>query len=370
MRVPSRLAFLCLGTLLLGRIGPALAQKGPGPQPDKAGVVTRDIEPTARRNWRGAATHRLHVTVWYPAAESSHEEAQFVGLADPPLFEAGMASPHAAFAPSLSPFPLILLSHGSGDAAQQLAWLGTRLARAGFVAAAVDHPGDNAVTGITPEGSVLWWERATDLSEVLDGLLADPELGSHIDRERVGAAGFAVGGYTVLALAGARTDVAALYDLCRRQPEAAACHAPENPKGPAPSVLLEQARRSSGESLARSGDDFHDARLKAVFAMEPSYTLTLTPDSLHRVHVPVEVVRGGSGPGGAPSDSGKTALHGARETILPQASYANFLDVCTAAGKAASPERCTDPSGTDRRAVHTEVAGVAVQFFSKALHLR
>ncbi len=194
---------------------------------DKVGTVTREFTPVKPRNWRGAEMHSLHVTVWYPAAESAIETQQFIGAPDRPLFEAGMAMPHASFAPSLEPFPLILLSHGTGGSAAQMAWLGTALARAGFMAAAVDHPGNNAQTGYTPAGFLLWWERATDLSDVLDGLLADAQLGPHIDRGRVGAAGFSLGGYTVMELAGARTDISDFYDLCRTKPDQAVCHVPE-----------------------------------------------------------------------------------------------------------------------------------------------
>ncbi len=80
--------------------------------------------------------------------------------------------------------------------------------------AGTNHPGNNAVEPMTRDGFMLWWERATDASEVLDGVLADPMLGPHVDRDRIGAVGFSLGGYTVLELAGARTNLPAFEHFC------------------------------------------------------------------------------------------------------------------------------------------------------------
>lgn len=362
----------CLLWMLVWLTAGAHAQSNAA-SPLKAGVVTRTITPTERRNWRGAAEHALHVTVWYPAAENAGESEQTIGPPAQALFVAGRAAPHAAFAPALESLPLILLSHGTGGSAAQMGWLGTALARAGFMAAAVDHPGNNAVSGVTPAGFLLWWERATDLSEVLDGLLADPELGPHIDKDRIGAAGFSLGGYTVLELAGARTDIAALYDLCRKEPANTACKVPEMKDMPTPAQMLESVRGTSGESLARSADSFRDPRIRAVLAIAPALGITLTPESLRKLHLPVAITVGSAdpvAPAATNADLIKAGIRGARETVLPGVAHYTFLDDCTAAGKQAVPVYCSDPAGVDRTAVHATVAGLAEQFFAKALHLR
>ena len=265
--------------------------------------------------------------------------------------------PHAAFAPSLDPFPLVLLSHGTGGSALQMA-------------AAVDHPGNNAVTGATEEGFLLPWERATDLSEVLDGLLADPELGPHIDRGRVGAAGFSIGGYTVLELAGAQTDLSQWTDLCRKQPTSPACTVPQMKGMPGPAQRLDQVRRTSGESLARSADSFREARVRAVFALAPALGFAFTPESLHHIRLPVAIVVGAAdpiAPAAGNADAIKAGIRGAREVVLPNVAHYTFLDTCTPDGKAQLPTFCVDPPGVNRDAVHAEAAGLAVQFFGKTL---
>lgn len=376
-RFPFALAclFVCAGAC-------AAQKNGPLPEPqDKVGLVTRELTPAKPRNWRGAEAHTLQVTVWYPAPDTAIETPQGIGPPDKPLFEAGSATPHASFAPALQPFPLILLSHGTGGSAAQMAWLGTALARAGFIAAAVDHPGNNAQTGYTPAGFLLWWERATDLSNVLDGLLADPEIGPHIDRGRVGAAGFSLGGYTVLELAGARTDISNFYDLCRTKPDTDVCHVPEMR-----SMLLEDAghprtleqllasvRRSNGESLALSGESYRDPRIKAVFALAPALGFTLTPESLHAIRLPVAEIAGGAdtmAPPATSADPVRANVRGAKETTLPGVGHYDFLDICTAAGKAGQAQYCSEGPGIDRNAVHAQAAELVIQFFARTFRLK
>jgi predicted dienelactone hydrolase len=350
-----------------------VAEKKPQINPaNKVGMTTRVFHPKEMRNWRGADPQELRVTVWYPAVDTAIETPQFIGPPETPLFEAGKAMPHAEFAPALGQWPLIVLSHGTGGSGMQLAWLGTVLARAGFIAAAVDHPGNNSNGTLTAEGFILPWERATDLSDVLDGLLADPELGPKIDKNAIGAAGFSIGGYTVLELAGARTDISVVTDLCHKQPTVPACHV-EEMKGQTVDDMLAKVRKTSGLSLARSADSFRDERVKAVFAIAPGMGIALTPESLHAMRVPVMEVVGSADPVAPAKDNAdliRADGHGVRESTLPGVSHYTFLDTCTAAGKEKLPVFCDDPAGVNRDAVHAQVSQLAVGFFVQSLRLR
>jgi len=340
---------------------------------NKVGLTTRTFHPKEARNWRGAQAKELHCTIWYPAAGSAVETKQIIGPPDAPLFEAGSAMPHAELPPSLSQFPLIVLSHGTGGSALQLAWLGTALARAGFIAIAVDHPGNNATEPYTAEGFVLWWERATDLTEVIDGILADGDIGPHIDTSRIAAAGFSIGGYTVLELAGARTDVSVLYDFCHAHPAETACRVPEMKDFGSPEQMLQTVRKSSGESLARSADSFRDPRVKAVFAIAPAVSETQTADSLHQIRIPIEVVVGAAdtiAPAARNADYLRANTHNLRETVLPgQVAHYTFLDTCTAAGKSQLPTYCNDAAGVNRDTIHAQVAEMAITFFTRSLRM-
>jgi predicted dienelactone hydrolase len=371
-----RMRVFLLLFVVIGLAAPVHADKRDKNQPPpqfKVGVTSRTFHPKAQRNWRGAEHQELRVTVWYPAAENAVETQQVIGPPDAPLLLAGKAAAHAPMAPALEKWPLIVLSHGTGGSAMQMAWLGTALARAGFVAAAVNHPGNNALEPYTAEGFVLWWERATDLSEVLDGMLADPEFGPKVDPDRIGAAGFSIGGYTVLALGGARTDISVIIDLCKQQPNAPLCRVPEMKDMGTPEQMLATARRTSGVSLASSNESYRDPRVHAIFAIAPAVGMTLTPDSLHAMRLPVEIVVGSADPIATPKDNAdyvRSHIRGAKENVLPNVAHYTFLDTCTTAGKQQLGVFCEDPPSVDREAVHTQVDEMAVQFFDRALGLR
>lgn len=340
-----------------------------------AGVVTRDFHPTQPpRNWRGEAGHDLRAVIWYPAPNDAVERPQFIGPASEPLFDAGLAAPDAPLATPPGKhshgWPLVLLSHGSGGSALQMAWLGTALARAGFIAVAIDHPGNNADAPMTLEGIALWWERATDLSQTLDMMLADDVFGKKIDPDRVGAAGYSLGGYTVLELAGAQTDVHALFAACKQNADLAVCHIPEARGMGDPLSILRAVRITSAESLARSDELFSDNRIDAVFAIAPALGFTQTPDSLHAIRLPVEMIAG-DGDTIAPIDMNagliKQAVRGSRLIVLPKVGHYAFLDTCTAAGKAKYDRYCTDDLGVERNTVHQRTEAEAILFFRHAL---
>jgi len=354
----------------------------------KVGVVTRVFHPAAQRNWRGADKHELDAVVWYPAIDTAIETKQFIGAPDNPLFEAGSAMPHAAFAPHMERLPLVLLSHGTGGSALQMAWLGTALARAGYIAVAVDHPGNNANGKLTPEGFALWWERATDLSNALDAMLKDEEFGPRIDPTRIAAAGYSLGGYTVLELAGAQTDISRFFDYCRPKPgpnpgpdqrqdgpagDSAVCRVPEMRGLGSIDDILQATRKTSRESLARSGESFRDPRIKAVYALAPALAFTQTQESLHSIHIPVEMVVGTEdriAPAKENADYLRANLRSGRETTLPGVSHSTFLDTCTPTGTQALPQYCTELPGIDRASVHAKVASMVVEFLDRSLKWR
>src|SRR5262249_26196625 len=92
----------------------------------KVGVQQRKFSPPGAYNWRGAQTHALITTIWYPADSGAQEQTQWIGPPEAPLFNAGKAIPEAKVAVSLERFPLIVLSHGTGGSAMIMGWLGSR----------------------------------------------------------------------------------------------------------------------------------------------------------------------------------------------------------------------------------------------------
>jgi predicted dienelactone hydrolase len=268
-----------------------------------------------------------------------------------------------------------MLSHGTGGSAAMLAWLGEALARAGYIVAAVSHHG-NASNEFSPAaaayGFMLWWERATDLSRVVDNLFQDSQFASLIDPAKVGAAGFSLGGYTVLAVAGAKTNLDQWQAFCASARRDATCE--PQPEFPEMFSAFDKVRQepSVRASLARSGDSFRDARFKAVFAIAPVGSW-LTDDSLRGIDVPVRIVVGKADrtvPVATHAQRIANLVPRATLSVLDNVSHYTFLAECTSSGTRQLGELCRDEPGVERSVTHQAVAADAVAFFKQVFRSR
>jgi len=336
----------------------------------KVGVASRRFVPPEPYDWRDAQTHALIATVWYPAAPAAEEEPQWIGESPHPFARAGRAAPDAALASAPRRFPLIVMSHGTGGSALALAWLGTRLAAHGYIAVAVNHPGNNSLEPYTARGFTLWWLRAGDLSAVIDGMLADRRFGPRIDPRRIGAAGFSLGGYTMIEIAGGRTSPA-LFDFCRRHPRDRRCASPpEFPTLVSQVVTLLKSDATYRAEIAEAGESHRDPRVRAVFAIAPALGPAFVPASLHNISIPVEILAGTADtiePVGVNARYFAAHIPGSRLILFPGAGHYTFFAICTATGRKALPGICTDVPGIDRQRIHEQAADRAVAFFSKRL---
>lgn len=358
--------FLALWLILLAALDVACADD----TVFRVGVTKRDLIPAEPYDWRDAKTHALRAMIWYPAAVDAREEAQWVGPPILPFYSAGSAArdaPHAA-GPRR---PLILLSHGFGGTASDLAWLGTALAAHGFIAVAVNHPGNNALEAYTVEGYSLMWLRAVDLSAVIHALLDDKTFGNQIDRARIGAAGHSLGGYTVIAIAGGITDPTRIQTFCRSSAADALCVPPADISDLRQKSL---ARLSSDpdfrQRYSAAGNSYHDARVRAVFAMAPGLGPVFTPESLSKISIPVAIVSGSADEITPPTSGAEAlakAIPQATLRLFPYAGHFVFFGTCTMVGRVFIRAVCRDPDGTDRNAVHAETIRLALDFFTANL---
>ena len=249
-------------------------------------------------------------------------------------------------------------------------WIGAALAESGYIVAAVDHPGNNAREPVTWEGFTLWWERATDLSDVVDGVLGDSAFAPHVDSARIGALGFSLGGYTVLELAGARTDLPAFMRFCRGPSADAVCHPPEMARVVDRPLAGAEPSAPTEPSLARSGASYRDPRFKAVFAIAPALGQAFDPASLADVSVPIELLaRDGDVNVPVATNAAHIAAllpHG-KLLLVPGAGHYTFLPPCAPAMEQTMPWLCRDAPGTDRAAVHAIAVGKVRAFFDRVL---
>jgi predicted dienelactone hydrolase len=363
-----RASVLIVGALAVCLSGP-VARADAIRSTSKVGVTSRQFVPAGPYNWRAASTHVLRVTVWYPAVATAREKPQWLGHPHP-FARAGDAAPDATPAAAPRRFPLIVISHGTGGTALGMAWLGTRLAAHGFIAVAVNHPGNNALGPYTPQGFTLWWLRAKDLSVALDGMLSDREFGPRIDARRIGAAGFSLGGYTMIEIAGGRTSPA-IFDLCEKRPHDPACTSPPEFPTLVPQVVaLLKSDHGYRAAIGGASQSYRDPRVRAAFAIAPALGGAFIPDSLARISIPVEIVAGSADPIEPVNANARyIAAHipGSHLVLFPGAGHYTFFATCTVTGRKSRPQLCGDPRGIDRDRIHERAGNLAVTFFSAQL---
>jgi predicted dienelactone hydrolase len=308
----------------------------------------------------------LRITVWYPAAPDAVEAPLDIGPPGKPLFTPGSAAADAAFEDA-RPRPVVLLSHGFGGTARIMAWFGTALARHGYVVVAVDHPGNNGRDPMTVGGAVLYWERPGDLAAALDRVKSDPSLGSHLDLNRIGAAGFSAGGFTALVEAGARVDFDRFLRFCEAHPDDGIC-APQKEfqysRSDAEAFFIQPA---VAPARAHLKDDLSIPGVKAAFVMAPALVQSLDPDSLKAMRPPVRILLGDADKVAPPATNGQVAaalIPGAKLMALPHVGHYDFLAECTPAGNATIP---VCPTEVPRAATHKMAIDEAVAFFDATL---
>lgn len=309
------------------------------------GVTSLEVADPAR----GAS---FPLEVWYPTsapAEGGGERYFFA-------YQPGDATRDAPVLATAERLPLVLLSHGSGGTRFDLAWLAESLASEGFLVACLEHLG-NRFGDEDPYVSLQIWLRPQAASLALDHLLADERFGPRIDRARIGAAGHSLGGYTALALAGARYDVHRVREHCagpRRDP---ACW------------LAPDVDRSRID-YSHSHDSFRDPRVRAVMAFAPGVGTGLDPASAAEVQIPVHVVAGRRDqltPFALHGRAWATALH-AELTVIGEGDHYTFLSPCLPGiGLWPWAPNCRDPDGLDRVEVQRRLVPLATSFFRRAL---
>jgi predicted dienelactone hydrolase len=356
-----KVAAFVLAALLLGPAGVSA-------QDFHVGETARTIAPARTRDWRGARTHALVTRIWFPVDAATPERPHLIGASGHEIM-VGAPIAQGPLAAARQRYPLLLLSHGTGGSADSLDWVGAGLARAGYIVVAVNHPGNNALEPYTPEGFLLWWERAADLSDALDAILADPKFAERVDRDRIGAVGFSLGGYTVLEVAGARTAPGAFQAFCASPEADAVCHPPEM-AGISTDALAIAPGSETRASLARAGQSYRDPRVKAVFAIAPALGEAFASDSFAEVRIPVALVAGDAdqvAPVGTNILRFARFIPTAEVTLVPGADHYTFLDLCTPAGDAQLPLLCRDDHDVDRAAVHALALDKARAFFAREL---
>jgi len=339
----------------------------------KVGIVTGVLSDKTRNNWAGDGPRPIAYIAWYPADNNARGEKLCVkhSAKDAPFVITG-GFINAAINNTQKVWPVVLLSHGTGGSALGMDWLGSKLAAAGFIAIAVSHHGNTITEPYLPEGFLCWWERAADLTFALDVLASDGVLRGAIDFEQTFAAGFSLGAYTVLALAGAITDMQLFDDWLEK-------HAPKGPTGPKefpdlsshiPELIANSAEFRA--SQARQHLDYRDSRMRAVVALAPPPPIrAFTRQSLAKINLPVNIVAGQAdchAPHQTCAQWLDRQLPDSKLTLLGKnVGHYVFLNEATQFGQSTEPDFCLDAKGVDRSAIHHQTTQATITLFGDVM---
>ncbi|MDX3927323.1 MAG: dienelactone hydrolase [Shinella sp.] len=315
-----------------------------------------------RRSWSDDGPRPIQWSAWYPAQDTAIEKPFHMPPASP-LFIMGSVAKDTHLNDDEECYPVVLLSHGTGGTASSLGWLAQRMAAGGFVVIGVDHHGNTALEPYRAEGFLCWRERPRDLSVALDMLHREGPFAGRLDLDCVASAGFSLGGYTVLSMAGAITDMALFREWARGL---AFGNGPR--EFPDLAEHIEPLLRDSSvfrDSWSRQSASNLDERVKLVVALAPAPPVrAFTIDSLRAIEMPVTIMVGNAD-SEAPADICAVWLH----ENLPRSSLdllgrnvGHYTLLCegTDKGKALEPEICSDLPGVERSDVHERAARIAL----------
>ncbi|MEB2846096.1 hypothetical protein GAO09_19935 [Rhizobiales bacterium RZME27] len=330
------------------------------------GFLSGREEDATRRNWSGDSARPLRWSAWYPTdVDAAHAEP----VSTDKLYILGKTIAGLKISARRKTYPAVLLSHGTGGTAAGLGWLAERLAEAGFLVIGADHHGNTAGEPYRAEGFLCWWERAADLSALLDHHAIAGPFAGRIDLDRVTVAGFSLGGYTALSLLGGITHVPLYVEWAGAEHFATGPREFPDIVRHIPDLLEDNpVFRTSWE---RQSISFNDPRIKAAFLCAPAPTVRgMTKESLERIKTPVAMAATCSDRE-APADLCAQWLHevlpDSRLEILDHAAgHYVFLSECTDWGRCDHSEICVDPPGISRRDIHDRSAALAVGFFGLA----
>ena len=160
-----------LAGLLLAAMPAGVVLAGEGAAPDMSHAAKSFVDQTraikASMGFAGSATRRIDVQVWQPRGDGG-------------------------------PWPLVVFSHGTFGRSDNAMHIVRELVSHGYMVAAPDYPltSSNAWTKVRFADISDVANQVKDVSFVITSLLADPELGPRIDREKIGIAGHSLGAVT------------------------------------------------------------------------------------------------------------------------------------------------------------------------------
>ncbi len=189
-----------------------------------------------------------------------------------------------------APMPIVVISHGLGSGRAAFKYFAEHLASHGFVVAVPEHPGssDRQISALLDgkaddvSNPKEFLDRPLDVSYLLDELSrlnqTDERFKGRLNLTQVGVMGQSFGGYTALALVGAKINFESLQKACD--------------KSFSQSLNLSLLLQCQAQQLPKKDYDLKDARIKAAIAVNPATSAVFGPEGFKSIQAPVMIISG------------------------------------------------------------------------------
>lgn len=245
--------------------------------------------------------------------------------------------------------PLVVISHGKGGSSLLHHDTAAALADAGFIVAAINHPGHNFQDMSGASHLSVYATRPADMKRLVDYMLGAWPGRAAIDANRVGLFGFSAGGYTGLVVVGAVPDFRLRDDLCP-------------PASTTP--LCQEIRRDELPKMPARDD-----RIKAAVIVDP--LTAFDTSGLKNVTLPMQLwasAFGGDGVAPRYVEALRRDLPVRPEWHMVQgATHFAFVAPCSPAMAQAMQQICRDRPEFDRAAFHANFNTQVLAFFKQQL---
>ncbi len=306
------------------------------------GLETKEIIDKSRKR-------ALPIYIFYPT--DSKPAAQY---AENPVFKGFSATKDAKI--SKTNLPLYVLAHGTSGNWRNLSWLAARLAENAIVVTA-NYP-DYTTGQATPIKLLKPWNQPKDISFIIDHML-DSEYGESINSQNIAVIGHSLGGYSAMALAGARLNLEQYIDFCKHHDDIACQY------------FRASLKKLTPAEINTAKQNLFDHRVKASIALAPGYVESMTHASLENLPTSVLIIS-------AENDFNvPSATHLAKvpKTVnrfeVAKSSHFSFLQLCKPDASIILAEEgaefvCEDSDNRDRTGIHNEIFEVISEFLNNS----
>lgn len=295
----------------------------------------------------------LPTFVWFPTDVQKTET-----FAENIAFEGFQASQDAPI--QKGRHPLFVLIHGTSGNWKNLSWLAWKLAQNGAIVISANHPG--YTTGdATPLSVIRAWEQPRDISFLLDAL-SESAFRNHFDPKQIYVIGYSLGGYSALALAGAKLDMNQYPVFCTQNRDK--------------SCQYFQKTFSAFDESFYQGFELEqtDPRITASIAIAPGFVESMTDESLKNIKITTLII-------GAQKDENvppnthflpkmKMFSQAITYQVISDASHFSFVQICKPAAMEILAEEgaefvCQDGGNKTRQTIHEELYEMISHFLSQ-----